>query len=80
MTNFFKIINKDFDCIISQKTLNGRITPKRYKTIQRYIRKKTKKFHCSCEHDCCGCLSRVRIYSEYSHNKVVLTKHEYLNY
>jgi len=65
----FKNVDLDFDYRVSEMTMEGRLTPNRYKTLTKFVKKWNYNhkapygisengyaYNCGCEHDCCGCL------------------------
>lgn len=57
------------DHCVKSRTITGRLTPKRYKVLNRYARSFNRAnsalygvsprgyaYTCGCEHDCCGCM------------------------
>lgn len=54
----FQIFGGDIDHTIYDRVITGRLTRKRYKTIMRYARMRSRSLgHCGHEWDCCGCVS-----------------------
>lgn len=55
----FEIVEGDMDRVISERTITGRMTPKRFKILHRYARvnsPNSSELRCHHEHDCCGCV------------------------
>jgi hypothetical protein len=66
-TNKFKF-ESDGDSVIAKRFISGRLTPKRYEIVKRYVRTFNRDnqfpygvspsgyaYTCGHEHDCCGC-------------------------
>jgi len=96
MRNFdlkFDLEKGDIDYTLRTRTIEGRITPKRYNLIKRYVRKyntdnlypygKSRNgyaYRCGCEHDCCGCLVRTQMFTRFYHNRVIIELVHSYNY
>lgn len=66
----FKMEDGEFDYCIMQRTISGKFTKKRRKTIEKIVREFNRQwdapygispngyaYRCGCVHDCCGCLT-----------------------
>jgi hypothetical protein len=78
MRKFKQADGSDYDYQIEQRVITGRLTPKRYKCLTKYVRAFNRKvafpygispngyaYSCGCEHDCCGCLCSERMEIEF---------------
>ena len=79
-SNGFVTISKDMDYITYQKTLEGNITKKRYKLLDRWVRSQNKNYRCGHDWDCCGCLSSVRADLVIAKNKAEISVSYSYNY
>jgi len=73
----------DYDYAKGQRVIpNFKMNKANYNRIDRYCRKKTYRIHCGCEHDCCGHLSSMHTYFEYSqaNKSVTIFQTIYYNY
>ena len=83
----------DFDYTKYVRVIEGRITQKRFKLINRYVRKYNyatrypygvsrngHPYRCGCEHDCCGCLVSTQMFARFEHNKTTIELIQYFNY
>ena len=74
----FLAISGDMDYTTYQKTFEGRITKKRYKVLDRWVRSNRQKYRCSHDWDCCGCLIGVSADLIVSKNKAeILVSYSY---
>jgi DNA modification methylase len=79
--NKFKaVFNGDEDNKNYERSFSGRLTPKRYKLLERFCRKNTYSSRCYHKWDCCGCLCRQDMSIIYKHNRVTITLVQSFNY
>lgn len=86
MRNFKPLDNQaDIGQCSYSRTINGRLTPTRWKVLTQYCNSQTYRERCHCEHDCCGHKYEQSIFinnSELHANgtrDIVLTLHEFFN-
>ena len=93
MKNFIETPDCDYDRMIAQREIVGRVTKSRDKSISEYVRRWNKKheapygyspngydYSCGCEHDCCGCLSGESLSMDVKPNKITITWVQSFNY
>lgn len=73
-TNNFTIQESDIDYNLSTRVIQGRITKWRYKIIEGFCRRHTKRYkRCYHDYDCCGCCYGCSVTPTWEKGKVTIT-------
>lgn len=81
MKKFVRSADSEMDYMIYQREFSGRLTPARYKQLDRYCRRNSfRPGRCGHQWDCCGCLVSQFMSFTYNHNQVVVTLVRIFNY
>jgi len=76
----FTLIDGDMDWRLYERKIEGRLTPKRFKILHRFVRNHSYREHCGCEHDCCGCKFAQGMDINFDKGTIVIQLTESFNY